>query len=634
MAFEAYSVAIRLKLLDSVSTGLTGMAGQFMALSRHANASQEAVSALQKRLERLKTTGLIGSALLGAGVGSLALFKAPLEAAAAFEQQVARFKLYGLGDAVNAEAVKFARGMNIIGTSYTDAMRAMNEAQGVFRDSGLSGSAALAGAKLAAPVLAKIAFATASLDDDTQARMRTQSLAMLRFIEMRGGLQSPQRFNEIANLGWKAIQTSGGNVNWEQLRQFMAHGGIAAQGLSDTALLGELEPIIGELKGMRAGTALMTAYNRISGGVRIPNQVAHLLAQSGIWDPKQIIWNSMGGIKAFRGDPLKDAALFASDPGVFYERDILPLYARMGLTTAQQRALENTLIFGRTGGQFFSLYDRQAAVSHRSIEAQRKALGLDASVAVAAQTPQGQLLDLSKQWDRVLTDLGIVALPIAIKATRELTGLIKALDGFANRFPSFTRELEGTVGLFAVLSTIGGSIAIAKVGIGGLKLAIEGLGLAAKSATPGGGTGGAAVAAAAAGASAGWGGKLATAAKWAARLWVYETVAELIDDAIPRSWTPDWANRSIFSTETLTAISKFAGLDNIGADKPAKSASQYVRGGSSQAVQVQTQVNLDGRKVGEAVSAHQARAAAAPQVGTSDFDPYMTPTPAGATGTW
>ncbi|HUB90946.1 MAG TPA: hypothetical protein VMA74_14570, partial [Dyella sp.] len=170
---------------------------------------------------------MMGGAMLArAGEVELGMLKGPIDEATRYQSAVARFKLFGLGDKLNAEAIKFANSMNIVGTSMTDAVNFMTEAQGVFRESGLQGPAALAGSKLAAPMLAKIAFATSGLDEESQAKIHTQSLAMLRFIEMRGGLSSAKKFNQIANEGWKAIRSSGGNVAWEQLRQFMATGSV------------------------------------------------------------------------------------------------------------------------------------------------------------------------------------------------------------------------------------------------------------------------------------------------------------------------------------------------------------------------------------------------------------------------
>ncbi len=43
---------------------------------------------------------------------------------------------------------------------------------------------------------------------------------------------------------------------------------------------------------------------------------------------------------------------------------------------------------------------------------------------------------------------------------------------------------------------------------------------------------------------------------------------------------------------------------------------------------------MDGRKVGEIVTAHQSKEAARPTSGTSAFDGRMSLRPAGATGNW
>jgi hypothetical protein len=55
-------------------------------------------------------------------------------------------------------------------------------------------------------------------------------------------------------------------------------------------------------------------------------------------------------------------------------------------------------------------------------------------------------------------------------------------------------------------------------------------------------------------------------------------------------------------------------------DDAKTASSQFVAPKSSQTVQVSTQVNLDGRKVGEAVSSHQAREAGRALSGATGFD--------------
>jgi hypothetical protein len=466
--FEAYKIGVTLSLTNHVSHGLALMARDFVATEAQA-------TLLQKRIHGIRTDALKGGLMLGAGIGILALFKAPLEEAKKFDQALGKFKLLGLSDDQNADAVKFVRAMDTMGTSYVENMKLMTEAQGVFRESGLKGDHALAGAKLATPMLAKIQFASSALDGESQARMHTQSLAMLRFVEMRGGLKDADSFNKIADSGWKAVQSSGGNVNFEQLRQFMARGGVAAQGLSDKALYAKLEPIIGELKGSTAGNAWMTAYNRLVGGVRIPNQVAHLLADNGVWDKSKIEWNAMGGIKRFDGNPLKDMKTFSTDPAEFYEKTILPMYAKMNGGKGMdinERSRENTMIFGRTGGMMFSLIDRQLETIHRSVGAWEKAKGVDQSVTTAGGTLAGKEVALHAQWAKVLNDLGNTILPMAISGVENLTSMLKSLDGWINRNQTAVKALTWALGLLAGGLMIRGSVLLLSAAFRGLGLAM------------------------------------------------------------------------------------------------------------------------------------------------------------------
>jgi hypothetical protein len=264
-------------------------------------------------------------------------------------------------------------------------MKRMVEAQGVFRESGLSGPDALRGAEIAAPLLSKIAFANAALHPDKAGQMDTNALAMMRFVEMRGGVNDPKQFNTIANLGYKAIQTSGGNVSWDLYRQFMATGGVAAQGMNNKALFGEMEPIIGELKS-RAGTAYMTAFNRLTGITRVPNQVAHELVNQGLWDGSKIEWNSQGGIKTMRGNPLKDMGTFSASQIEWYVKNVIPMYDRMKLSDPD-RNREDALLGGRTGGMMFSIIRRQLGPIGLSVAAQAKAMDIDQAGGAAANTP-------------------------------------------------------------------------------------------------------------------------------------------------------------------------------------------------------------------------------------------------------
>lgn len=569
--------------------------------------------------------GLIGGqALTGAGRAMFGALGSPIDKASEYEQAVARFKLFGMADEVNKEAVKFASGMRVAGTSIIDAMNNVTEAQGVFRESGLDGSKALEGAKLAAPVLAKIAYATAGLDGTSQARMHTQSLSMLRFIEMRGGLKDAATFNSIADQGWKAIRSSGGNVDWEQMRQFIARGGVAAQGLNNEALFGKLEPVIGELKGSTAGNAWMTSYNRLVGGVRIPNQVAHLLADNGIWDASKIQWNSQGGIKQFKGNPLRDMATFASDPVEFYEKNILPMYARMGISSAADKARENTMIFGRTGGSMFSLIDRQLGAIHHSDEAQKKALGIDASVKEESGTYRGQYLRAQKELETASVRLGAVVLPMLAKGLRFVTPLIEKVATWISEHSTLTKGLVIIFAGIAGLAVVAGSV----VAVGGALTLIGG------ALTAGGGL------------------AVGLTAVGTAFMWVAGIAAAIVAGAKAGGWINDNAinplvNKLSGGKYRSLGDAAYGDKDNVLATGSGQHDLRYesyvngqwvkkpnfVKGRSTSAGGAGTgDVYLDGKKVGKALAPHLANQLSAPQRGGNAFDFSATPAPVGMTG--
>lgn len=572
--------------------------------------------------------GLIGGrALEQGGKAMFGMLGGPIDKASEYEQSVARFKLFGMSDELNKEAVKFANGMHIAGTSIIDAMNNLTEAQGVFRESGLSGSKALEGAKLAAPLLSKIAFATAGLDGESQAKMHTQSLAMLRFIEMRGGLKDASTFNGIADQGWKAIRSSGGNVDWEQMRQFMARGGVAAQGLNNEALFGKLEPVIGELKGSTAGNAWMTSYNRLVGGVRVPNQVAHLLADNGIWDKSKIEWNSQGGIKQFRGNPLKDMGTFASDPVEFYEKNILPMYAKLGITSAVDKGRENTMIFGRTGGNMFSLIDRQLAAIHHSDDAQKKALGIDDSVAAEGKTYRGTLIKTLKELETASVRLGAVVLPLLVKGLNFVTPLIEKMAKWIGDHSTLTKGLVIVFGALAGLAVVGGSL----LAVGGALTLI----------------GGALV--------AGGGLAVGLAAVGTALMWVSGVAAAIVAGAAAGGWLNDHAINPLvnkISGGKYKSLGDAAAGDgsnltdgSIAYGKHDLRFENYVdgkwspkpnlvkpgaRGGSSGAM---GDVYVDGKKLGKVMAPYLADQLSAPQRGSNSFDFTATPAPVGMTQT-
>lgn len=399
-------------------------------------------------------TGYLGLKVLGGFVDEAAKYQTISE----------KFNQFKMGDAALKDAQKYADAQKIKGTSDSEMLMLMVEAQGVFRQ-----THSLDAAKLAAPVMAKLGYASRGLDQHQREATEAKQMDMLRFVETAGGLKSPQRFNDLMDAGFRAIQSSGGNVDFTQYRQFMAKAGTSAFNLSNKALFAELEPIIGELKGSSAGDALMTSYNRLNGIVKLPNQVTRDLMEMGVWDKNKIELNKMGGIKRFTGNPLVNSKLFSESPIDYYKQMILPIYKKNNFSEDQIQR-ENALIFGRTGGKMFNLVDKQMETIQHSVELFNQSRGLNDSYNAVSSTYNGKKIDFEKKWENLQLVMGKEGgvLDTFTSGLTKLTDLMQRMTDIAHRHPELAKFVGQAALAVTALASVSGSIWLMKHATGAL----------------------------------------------------------------------------------------------------------------------------------------------------------------------
>lgn len=461
MISDAYKVAVHLSIVDKVSPVLAAFSGRLQ------RAGQD-VNALEQKLNRLGKMAAAGGVLAGLGVGILAAAEKFGQAAAQYETIWARLRQMGLGDVQIADARKWAEANDIIGTSLKDRARLFVEAQGAFRESGMSGGAALDAAKTMMPVLANYITARKVLGKDTNEQ---EELNLNKIVEQMGGLNSSKRAAEIADAVFKASMSSGGMVNARQLRLFKTYAMTASAGLNDRMIFGGLEPIIGEMGGSTAGTGFQTAFNRLNG---IMSLAPHLLVQEatklGIWDSSKVELTRGGAARFNKGDPLnaqmKD--LMAHDlPG--FAAAMLAKYKTAGITGDADVARENEILFGRTGARFFNLLMKQLPVIQRSLESYDKARGINQTVDDNKNKAPMQFIRFRKAMDDLGTVIGEGVLPVLTPMVERATEMAKALS----KHPALLKAITiGFIGLGSALA-LGGTLMILRAGFGGMGVAFK-----------------------------------------------------------------------------------------------------------------------------------------------------------------
>lgn len=602
MSFEAYSVAVRLKLIDGVSGGLMALAGQFSALNRQAQSTHGHLSDIEKQLSRLKTMGFVGGAMAGAGAFGLSLFKAPIEEAKQFQTEVARFASLGFGDRVNSEAVKFATGMKTFGTSARENMTLVSDAMAVFKD--------LQHAELAAPIMARMKFANQAVFGEGGKANESKFMDMLKVIEFRRGLSSPAEFETQANFVQKVIAGSRNRVDATQLLAALKTGGVALSGRSNEAFYLGSEPLIQEFGGSRYGTAAMSIYQNLvqARGTITAQQELYRL---GLLDPSKVQFNQLGMLKKAMPGAFKGSSILENEGELaLLEKVLLPAFAAKGINSEEDVIRELGMILGnRTGSGLMSRIFQQRETLKKQVGANSSAQDIGQLDAAARNTLAGKEIELHAKWRDVLKELGTTVLPIAIKAVEGLTSVVKGIVGFAREFPTLTKWLTIGFGVLSGIVAAGGVMMMATAGFKALGLAMvvsKGVGIGSMLIQTAGGFGQVALALGAV-----WGAiqviKLGAAA--------YELYKASHHEGV------------VLSAESQRRIA--AGELNHPAPTVRTGPSDFMADRQARTANNSLVLNMDGRKVGEIVSGHQARAASRPQTGATSFDARLALGPAG-----
>lgn len=442
MAFEAYSVAVKLSLINHVSAGMA-------MISKSLASTGGDVDKLNAKLASIGKQGAIGAAMFAGGLGLASMLKGPLDEAKKFQNETERFRSLGLGDKVTADAVKFASGMNTYGTSIRENLGLLRDAQTVFGD--------FHEAQMVTPLLAKMKFANAALYGDEGGAMKDRAfMDMLKVIEMRGGLSSQEAFTNQANMVQRVQTATGGRVGANEYLNFIKTGGVAAKGMKDENFYYAMEPLIQEMGGNRVGTGLMSAYQNLVQG-RTTQRAANELMRIGMLNPKMVDYDKVGNIKQIKPGAVSGSDIMISDPMKWMQTVMLPAFASKGITDKQAILNEIGAIFtNRTASQLYSTMYLQQANIAKNFNLNSGAAGIDELDANAKKTLTGKLIELDKKWLDLQLKLGDVILPLAIRAVDGLNNAIKNLTVWIDANPGKVKALTyAFMGLSAFLITGG-----------------------------------------------------------------------------------------------------------------------------------------------------------------------------------
>ena len=581
---EAYKVGITIALTNQVSRGLMLIQGDLARTD--ATAKQ-----LHATLRQIRLLGVGGAIIGGVGYAGLHALGKTLDAAKEYQQALAQFKSLNLGDAINSQADKFARGSSVIGASATDLMKTTRDLTTVLGDFGL--------AKQLAPGFSQLKFANQAVYGGHGMDFSENQLRSLeKIIEMKGGFKSPKDFLDQASMMQQVIAGTGGMVKPSDFLNFIKTSGVAGRLLDNKAFYYGMEPLIQEMGGNRVGTGLMSAYNNLAQG-RSTVRASTELMRLGLIDPSMVEYTKIGTIKQVRPGALKNTDELGANPYQWMQDTLLPAMRGKGMTSENDILKEFPALLGnRTGAALFSLMFLQQEKIAKNMKLSQNAMGTDDLVKLARSSPQGAEMALGKAWENLKVATGEALIPLIIPALNGLAAALRAVGHWAYAHPRmFDTLIYGFAGLSAAL-LFSGSVMTLRAAFLGLRLVVPLLTapLSAMAGLP------------LAGLASGLG--LITAALAALAPVVYhKEIAGWIDKKAPQIG------------DALLATSNF-----LGGMKPATNGNRGFSPPpvSGRTMQVNTSVNLDGRQIANVVSQHQASNASGPSTSGSGFDGRMT----------
>ncbi|MCK8648885.1 hypothetical protein M1M06_07485 [Ralstonia insidiosa] len=635
MTVDAFKIAVSISLVENVTRGLA-------SLSRYFKAADADAKALEARIAKIGKMAAAGGILAAAGAGGLKLLQGPLEEAKKYETELAKFRAMGLGDAVTAQADKFAKGMNVIGQSATQNIKLLREATAVMGDFGH--------AQEMMPHLARMKTAVEMYSGEGHgAKAENMMMDLLRVAELRGALKDPETFKRVTDLALKSYIASGGTVTPQQLLGAIKTGGVAAKGLSDDAFFFQELHLLQEMGGMRAGTSLMSAYQNLAQG-RGSLRSAKVLQEMGLLDPNLIEYTKIGTIKQVKPGALKDSMTFMLSQFEYFEKEVKPQLEGLSKNDALMKI--GSMFSNRTAAQRFSTFFLEENNLQKTAKMARQAMGVDAAVGNMGGTLAGKELDLDAKLANLKLELGQKILPLAVKGMEMLIGVVDRVVKFAKDFPGITKAAVLLTAALSGLALLAGGAMMFAAAFAAIKLAfpaaLAAIGAAAAPATLALG----AIAAVVYLIYRNWDevkprllGAFELIRSAAIKLW--ETMRPFIEPIINA-----WKSIFDFIIGLIRQVASFLHLDwlvggidkalvhaytdSVARDNAASYSNEgynrgprgtYVRPAEQKPIVLKGDVNIDGRKVGTVMWNQLGNELARPQTGRAVFNPLQSLTP-------
>lgn len=465
--FEAYSIAVKISVVNQVSSALMAMSKQFSML--HGQATD-----FQKRLDKIKLTMLQGGALLGAGAFGLRLFDGAIKSADEYYHQLAILKNVGMSQVEVAQSVQKAweTTHEVMSTKASENIKTLLELRSAFGEGKYNEALAIL------PTVQRMSAVMQSITGAPQGRIGFDMVKAIEF-GTKGALNQ-DAVKAQAEMMSKAIIAMNGTVTVSDFHQALKYSRAFAPYLSDDFKYNYLPTLIQEFKTGKGGGAsgagnVIASTGAIVLGQMIPKDLISNWVAAGLIDPKKIVDNPHDRTKSKILPGGVNGQSEFSNPELWAVKYVKPAIERLEKTQhIDELSAYYALTKNRIGAFGLQTFVNKAVQFQRDRDLIQRAPDSSQAYNNLSKTdPELARQQLDAQWENLKVRLAYDVMPKLIQAFNWLTPKLSALVGFMERHQTaVTAFVAAFLGL-STLSAVAGSILLVKGAFGALSLALS-----------------------------------------------------------------------------------------------------------------------------------------------------------------
>ena len=584
MAFD-YSVAIKLSIANLASQGLK-------LFERDLLGANIAATKLQDKIKGLKMMA-VGYGLEKVGSGILGFLEKSIDASKEYTTQLSLMNAAGMTqrDIALSTAAAWQTSRDVLTSTAADNLKAIRELRSVFGVNNMSEAYA---------ILPAVQRASAIQEALTGKKQENVGFDMVKAIELRTpGVMTKEALDRNIELMSRSVMAMGGTINVNDFHMAMKQLKTEAFRFDDDFVYNYLPTMIQEAKtkggsGSSAATQLRTLSNAMIGGVGINKSSIPVWEEMRLIKDSDVVRNATGHFGITPG-AIKDVSKMWGNPEKWAQKHAPEIFAygarhHLSLDETVMAMLKNT----NAQVALYTLLAKQPQFERDKKLIEGGGTSIEAYQKLLKTNPQLAEEAMHAQWQNILSILGYQILPRILPLMVKFATGLDNISQWMAKHPNLTQGLViGLGGLAVSLSVLGKVMMMAGL------IKFLGIGPAIMAAlTPMGLVVGAIVAIGAAG--------YELYKHWA---WIKDKLG--LGD--------DWRG----------SVGHYGGPN---ADWGGSAGHQSIatKGGGS--LTVHTHVNVDGQKIAEVVTHHQAKHANGSQTGIGLFDPMQAIFQAGGLG--